>query len=108
MNISFKMSNHHLIREASFTSSKCYNKFINWVSGEFDLYLQDESNGLDVFFPNGKLNIQKAKNNDNSIVAEINFESKIREQGADIINQIMTIYNQLTNSFHINSKAPII
>jgi hypothetical protein len=96
------MPNHQLIREATFTSSNGYNKFINWVSGEFDLYLQDKSNGLDVFFPNGKLNIKKAIDQDNTLVAKINFESKLQNQGTDIINKIMALYNQLVNTSKIN------
>jgi hypothetical protein len=99
------MQQYQLIREASFNSSSSYNKFINWVSGEFDLQLQDELNGLQIFFPNGKLNINKTTCTDNNIVAEINFESNIQHQGNEIINQIMAIYNQLINS---NNKTIVL
>jgi hypothetical protein len=102
------MPNHQLIHEATFTSSNGYNKFINWVSSEFDLHLQDNSNGLDVFFPNGKLNIQKATNQDNTLVAKINFESNLQKQGTDIVNKIMTLYNKLANTSKININSPLI
>ena len=48
---------HQLNKKTLFDSNKRYYTFINWVSGEFDLYLQDESNGLHVYFPEGKFHI---------------------------------------------------
>jgi len=34
-------------------SRTLFNKFINWVSAEFDSYFQDNSEGLKVYLPNG-------------------------------------------------------
>jgi hypothetical protein len=96
MNISFTTPYHHVIRKASFTSAIHYNKFLNWISGEFDLFLQDESNGLQVFFPNGKFNIKNIKKTTNSIIAEINIECKVLQNGVDLDHQIMSVYNRLS------------
>ena len=91
-NISFITPNHQLIRQTTFTSFKRYHKFINWVSGEFDLYLQDESNGLHVFFPEGKFHIKNGNEKDNAVVAEIHIESKVLQKGIDMIEEIMSVY----------------
>ena len=88
---------HQLNKKASFNSNKKYNTFLNWVSGEFDLYLQDESNGLYVYFPEGKFHIKN--NTDNGdVVAEINLESKILEKGQVIFNKIMSVYTLLSKT----------
>jgi hypothetical protein len=94
-NISFTTPYHQLIRKTTFTSPKRYHKFINWVSGEFDLYLQDESNGLHVFFPEGKFHIKDSDEKDNTIIAEIHLKSKVLQKGIDKIEEIMSVYNLL-------------
>lgn len=94
-NISFTSPYHQLIRKTTFSSSKRYHKFINWVSGEFDLYLQDESNGLHVFFPEGKFHIKSDTESDTTVVAEIHLKSKVLQKGIDMIDEIMSVYNLL-------------
>jgi hypothetical protein len=37
--------------------------FLSWVSGAFDLYLKDESNGLHVFFTEGNFYIKNEVEN---------------------------------------------
>ena len=85
---------HILNKKASFSSINKYHQFINWVSGEFDLYLQDESNGLHVFFPEGKFHINTIETKENT-VAEINLESRFLEKGEIIFDKIMAVYNLL-------------
>ncbi len=41
VNVSFNNPYHQWIQRASITNEHLYNKFLNWISGEFDLYLQD-------------------------------------------------------------------
>ena len=41
---------HQYQKEVLFISTKKYYQFLNWISGEFDLFLQDETNGLKVYF----------------------------------------------------------
>ncbi|MDG1194402.1 hypothetical protein SAMN04487762_0079 [Polaribacter sp. Hel1_33_78] len=86
---------HQLNKKTLFDSNKRYYTFINWVSGEFDLYLQDESNGLHVYFPEGKFHITNEVDNGN-IIVQINLQSKILENGQLIFNKIMSVYNLLS------------
>jgi hypothetical protein len=81
-------------KEASFTSSKRYYQFLNWVSGEFDLLLQDNTNGLLVYFPEGKFIIKESLEKE-SIVAQINLNTTVEKKGEDILEKIMTLYSLL-------------
>jgi hypothetical protein len=94
---SFIAPYHQLNKKALFNSSKRYYTFINWVSGEFDLYLQDESDGLYVYFPEGKFHIKNNIDNGN-VIAEINLETKILENGQIIFDKIMSVYNLLSKN----------
>ena len=94
---SFIAPYHQLNKNAFFNSKKRYHTFVNWISGEFDLYLQDETNGLHVYFPEGKFHIKEIVDNGN-IIAEINLESKNLENGQIIFNKIISIYNLLSKN----------
>lgn len=97
-NISYTNPYHELIRKTTFSSSKRYEKFLNWVSGEFDLYLQDESNGLHVFFPEGKFHIKTDTQSEKPVIAEIHLKSKVLQKGIDMIEEIMSVYNLLAKN----------
>ena len=98
MNSSFETSfdspYHLLNKNLFFTSIDTYHTFINWIRGEFDLLLQEETSGLTIFFPEGKFHI-KNKIDKETVVAEINLESKVLENGQLIFNKIMSVYNHL-------------
>jgi hypothetical protein len=83
-------------KEALFTSPKKYNQFLNWISGEFDLFLQDETNGLQVYFPEGNFFI-KASTENESVLAHINLSTNAEKKGEDILNKIMSVYKLLLN-----------
>ena len=68
--------------------------FLSWVSGAFDLYLQDEFNGLHVFFTEGNFHIKNEVENV-KVIVEINLESKVLENGQMIFDKIMSVYNLL-------------
>lgn len=68
--------------------------FLSWVSGAFDLYLQDEFNGLHVFFTEGNFYIKNEVENV-KVIVEINLESKVLENGQMIFDKIISIYNLL-------------
>lgn len=53
-----------------------YN-LLNWLTGEFDLYLQDYSECFTVYFPYKKLSVNQLKISDRTFVAEINVEATI-------------------------------
>ena len=94
---SFKAPYHQLNKKASFNSTNKYHQFLNWVSGEFDLYLQDESNGLQVYFPEGNFHIKNEGDNGN-IIAAINLQSKIIENGQLIFDKIMSVYHLISKN----------
>ena len=49
-----KLSKYNLVKIELVEDLRIYNKFINWVIGEFDLYLKnDESKELKVYFSYG-------------------------------------------------------
>jgi hypothetical protein len=78
-------------KEAFFTSSKRYYQFLNWVSGEFDLFLQDDTNGLLVYFPEGKFIIKESLEKE-IFVAHININTTVEKKGEDILEKIMSLY----------------
>ncbi len=104
MDISFIKPYHQWIQIESFVSNALYEKFLNWISGEFDLYLQDEQNGLVVFFSNGRFSIKKVAEDKENIEIEINVKSKNLTIGNSIANQIMSVHNHLENMYSYSVK----
>lgn len=99
MHTSYKNSYHHWTQRESIIDKRLYSKFLNWTSGEFDLYLQDELNGLEVFFPKGKFSIKTISENKKDILIEINIKSKDLNVMNTIGNQIISIYHQVESIY---------
>jgi hypothetical protein len=72
-----------------------YERLINWVSGEFDLYLKNESGILKVYFPNGWFSIRNFKDENDKELIEIKVEGKSRIACQKIMNQLECIYNHV-------------
>ncbi|MDD7915320.1 hypothetical protein [Polaribacter ponticola] len=53
-----------------------FDNLINWLSNEFILYLQEENQGMKVYFPNGWFTIRFIKDGKNSYEVLINSKSK--------------------------------
>ena len=53
MAISFETPIHTFTRYENIQNIEVYNQFLNWLKGEFDLYLMEELDGLKVYYPNG-------------------------------------------------------
>lgn len=72
-----------------------YDKFLNWIKGEFDLYLINESlsESLLVYFPNGYFSIKNISKNESFIMMEVKIESKTLDCGTKIAYQITTVLN---------------
>tara|TARA_B110000285_G_C14810751_1_gene461850 strand:- start:360 stop:653 length:294 start_codon:yes stop_codon:yes gene_type:complete len=87
---------HQYQKEVLFISTKKYYQFLNWISGEFDLFLQDETNGLKVYFPEGNFLIKVSTENE-SVLAHINLSTNAEKKGEDILNKIMLLYKLLLN-----------
>ena len=70
-----------------------YNKFINLVNGEFDLYLKKGKGYLKVYFPNGCFSIVKFVNNDGIQFIEIKIEEKSKKASEVLMDKLMGIYS---------------
>jgi len=96
-----KLSYQNPYHEISFSSSipeKYFDTFINWLSGEFDLYLQEQiSNRLTIFFPNGSIFIYLKK--ENTII--ITVKNKNSNQCIDMMQKIIDFYNFYTSTKNI-------
>tara|TARA_R100001369_G_scaffold92750_1_gene139585 strand:- start:1920 stop:2246 length:327 start_codon:yes stop_codon:yes gene_type:complete len=99
MNVSFIKPYYQGIQRESVMNKHLYNKFLNWVSGEFDLYLQDELNGLEVFFPNGRFTIKSIAGTKKDVLIEINVRSKDLKAINSIGNRILSIHRQIESIY---------
>ncbi|MDO5968985.1 hypothetical protein Q4Q35_04120 [Flavivirga aquimarina] len=90
---------HKWLHDDSFENLYDFNKFINWLSGEFTLYQQDEFHGLTVFIPNGWFSIEQLSLNKNVIEFRIEVKSKCFKSGVKIFNQVKLILK------HFKSKV---
>ena len=72
-----------------------YEKLINWVTGEFDLFLKNESEILKVYFPNGWFSIRNFKDENNQERIEIVIEGKSKIACQKMMNQLERIYNHV-------------
>lgn len=98
MHISFEPPYYNLIRQPKTINKVTYHKFLNWLTGEFDLNLKEENKGLKVYFPNGYFLVKQLKNIDDKIQFEICVKSKSRNTGINIFQKIESTYNQLNRT----------
>lgn len=96
--ISFSKPYHHLVKTDHFTNTFNYHKFLNWVSGEFVLFLQDESKHLKIFFPNSILQIKKINQSNEEVHIEVCIKTKVLRCGIELMNKITKIYDKLDKS----------
>lgn len=90
---------HTITRHEKIENIQFYDQFINWLRGEFDLYLMEELDGLTVYFPNGLFSIQLILENEKDFYIEINIKSKTLKTIHQISIKIETIHNQLKKVF---------
>lgn len=89
------MSNYKWRNKEIINNIEVYDKFINWVVGEFDLYCMVESKILEVYFPNGMFSISSNYNEYNNYEMEIYIESKSKTACSTIKNKLVKIYSHL-------------
>lgn len=99
LNINYKNPYHEWVQLESIMNKKLYLKFINWTSGEFDLFLQEELNGLKVYFPSGNFSISSISENRRDVLVEIKIISKDLNYMNTLGNRITDICRQIENSF---------
>tara|TARA_R110002049_G_scaffold993_2_gene7092 strand:+ start:27055 stop:27378 length:324 start_codon:yes stop_codon:yes gene_type:complete len=90
----FINSNYQLIWREPIKNIDDFNKLLNWMSGEFILYQQQEqTNGLKVFLPNGWFQI--------ALIEGVNYEyevtlkSKSKQAIALKYNRIISVIDHL-------------
>jgi hypothetical protein len=84
-----------IIHTESILNKAEFNRFINWVSAEYELYLQDNQNGLKIYFPGICLQISEKTYKNNLLIFEIKIQSKYEKNGIQISNQVLSILNHL-------------
>jgi len=89
---------YKLIQEESIEDKDVYYKFVNWLLGEFDLYLQENSTGLKIYYPNGWLSVK----NKTGLTMEIIIASKSKIVCEKKYTQLVSIYNQVKRTFKHN------
>ena len=95
LKISFQKPYHLFTEQKTFPNITVYRKFLNWISGEFDLNLQDESEHLKIFFPSKQLTIKRNSAHHTSILAEIKIKSRAIHDGFKLKEKVESIYESL-------------
>ncbi|GAA4954440.1 hypothetical protein GCM10023314_30110 [Algibacter agarivorans] len=85
----------NLKKEEIIKTNGVYERFVNWVTGEFDLNLKHESEILKVYFPNGWFSIVSHKNENEQEVIKINVKGKSKIACVKIMSQLEHIYNHV-------------
>ena len=91
MNISFEKPYHNFIEYKSVDIIEDYEKFLNLVKGEFDLFQKEEINELKVYFPNGWFVVGLLNDDEKNIEFKINIKSKTLKSGKVIEAKIKTL-----------------
>tara|TARA_R110002050_G_scaffold210704_1_gene346676 strand:+ start:17644 stop:17976 length:333 start_codon:yes stop_codon:yes gene_type:complete len=82
--------------EDIFEEIKTYERFLNWISGEFTLYLQEDIDYLNIHFPNGWFSIIILdSNNNNNVHFKIEVKSKCFKKGAQIFSKVKSILTHI-------------
>lgn len=79
-----EIKKHQWFFEKSFSCSESYDQFINWLRAEFYFFQQDQGTCITIYFPNGKLLVNKENSHDRTIVSKITVESKCKRVGLKI------------------------
>lgn len=104
MKISIEPTIHNFTIYKNMKNIEMYNQFINWLKGEFDLYLMEELDGLKVYYPNGFFLVSLFSKNENDLSIEIKIMSRTLKTANQISAKIDTIYIRLNNVVKKNLK----
>tara|TARA_R110002049_G_scaffold279949_1_gene459067 strand:- start:18698 stop:19018 length:321 start_codon:yes stop_codon:yes gene_type:complete len=75
------------------------DKFINWVIGEFDLYLKNESEELKVYFPNGWFCVKSFIKENRFFFIEIKIQGKSKVASEILMVRLIRILDQVVDLF---------
>lgn len=99
-NTKTKPSNFQIQEIALVDSKIAYCRFLNWVIGEFDLFLKnEESEALKVFFPNGWFSISCFQNSESKLNVTLLVEGKTETAFQSMMKRVMQIYKHICE-FH--------
>jgi phosphomannomutase len=99
MNISFESPYYNFITYEKIKTIEIYDKFLNWIQGEFDLYQMEELDGLKVYFPNGWFSITISSKRELDLKIVIKIKSKTLSSGIKIESQIKNRYSHLNQVY---------
>ncbi|MBD0824299.1 hypothetical protein [Aestuariibaculum marinum] len=103
-NTKTKPSNFQIKEIALVDSKIAYCRFLNWVIGEFDLFLKnEESEALKVFFPNGWFSISCFQNTEKELNVALQVEGKTEATCQSMMKQIKSIHKHICE-FHENKS----
>ncbi|MEY3501824.1 MAG: hypothetical protein RL308_3497 [Bacteroidota bacterium] len=97
MDISFQSPFHIITRYENIQSVEFYDQFLNWLRGEFDLYLMEELDGLTVHYPSGFFSVKLFSKREKDLSIEIKISSKTLKSANQVSSKIETIYAHLKN-----------
>lgn len=99
MNIAFESPFHTITRYEKIENIEFYDQFLNWLKGEFDLYLMEELDGLKVHYPSGLFSVTLFSKNENDLSIEIKIKSKTLKSVNQVSSEIETIHDHLKKVF---------
>ena len=105
MDTTFENPFYNFIIYEKINTIDVYNKFINWVSGVFDLYQMEELDGLKVYYPNGWFSITILSEGEKDLNIVIKIKSKTLDSGLNMEAQIKSIYSHLNQIAENSGKS---
>ncbi|WP_299396867.1 hypothetical protein [uncultured Gelidibacter sp.] len=72
---------HNWDFQLSFSCSEKYDQFVNWLSYEFYFFQQDQDRLFTIYFPNGKVQVEKEEHHDRTLLSKVTIESKCQKIG---------------------------
>ena len=95
MDISFENKYFYFNDSKEVKSHQFYEKYLNWVQGEFVLFQIDDLDGLKVYCPSCWITIKMKENDTDILKFEINIKSKSKNTGLRVFQRIESVYNNL-------------
>ncbi|WP_136480338.1 hypothetical protein [Cognatitamlana onchidii] len=78
----------------SLASIAQYRQFLNWMSADFELYLQDYDKDLTIYFPGGAICIQQKENIQSDFINfEIHISSKHKKTFDSHKSRVLLVLN---------------
>ena len=107
MHISFETPYHTFIKHENIKTIAIYNRFQNWIQGEFDLYQMEELDSLKVYYPNGWFSIRVLLETELDLNIEIKIKSRTINSGILIESKINKIHTHLNQVYENEVKKVV-